>query len=392
MFHKNTTNYPSASRSHKAWTWHTTHAGMAILIAAICTSSLLGQVRIKDITTVEGQRMNVLTGMGLVTGLANTGGKSPITRQFALNMVQNFGIRADPAQRLAIINDTKMRTNNMSVVTVTTEMPVYVKKGTRLSVKIAAFDDASSLLGGQLQTTPLFGVDGVVYATAAGPINLGGFAFGGDAANVQQNHPTSGIGVNAAVVEEEICDVPEPQGRFRLILNQPNFETATRIVEAINELFPGVAAAEDFGTIEILVPSRYSIHETQFMAAVGELVIRPDALARVVINERTGTVVMGEHVRIGKTALVHANLAVLTSESPEVSQPAPFSEGVTTVAPRTELNVVQEKKSIQVLNETVTVGDLAAALNALGASPRDLSSIFHMLHESGQLHAHLEFH
>jgi flagellar P-ring protein precursor FlgI len=362
---------------------------MFALVALPASPAMAQLVRIKDITSVEGQRTNVLTGMGLVAGVENTGGKSPVTRQLALNMIQSFGVRADPLQRAAILNDTRMKTNNLAAVTVMADMPVNAKKGSHLDIRVASIDDAQSLRGGLLLPTPLHGVDGVVYALAQGSVNTGGFAFQGDAATARQNHSTMATLPNGAIVEEEICGVPEARGRFRLLLRHEDYTTASRITHAINQRYRGSAAAINSGTIEIYVPQEYAMHETEFMASVGEMTVIADLTAKVVINERTGTVVIGHNVRIGKTALVHANLSITTSESPEVSQPAPFSNGVTAAVPRTNITVTQEKRPISVLEETVTVADLVAGLNALGVTPSDLGSIFQALHNNGALHAEL---
>ncbi|QDU40236.1 Flagellar P-ring protein precursor [Maioricimonas rarisocia] len=367
----------------------------AICVAAMTCAGLggtpltAGDVRIKDITEVEGVRTNQLVGMGLVTGLNGSGGKSPVTRRFAMNLLQRFGMRADPELRRLLQTDTSQKTDNLSVVTVTAELPSFAREGSRLDVSVAAFDDAKSLQGGQLIMTPLFGADGEVYAVASGPVSTGGFSFGGDAANVTKNHPTAGRIPDGAVIELNTLTPIGQGGFFRLLLNSPDFETARRIAEAINKLTPGAASVVDAAVISVKIP-RENCHDVPaFIGAIGSLVVVPDTKARVVINERTGTVVVGDHVRVSSVLITHANLAVMTTEEPQVSQPAPFSEGETTTVPRTDLDVVEERAPINLLPETTTVGDLARALNALGVSPQDLSSIFQQLKESGALHAEL---
>lgn len=351
------------------------------------------EVRVKDITEVEGARINQLTGLGLVTGLNGTGGRSPITRQLALNMVQRFGVRADPLQRANLRNDAKDRTDNLSVVTVTAELPPFARKGARIDVLVSAFDDAKSLQGGQLILTPLFAVDGEVYAVAAGPLTVGGFSFEGDAASVQKNFPTTGRIPNGATVEEETCDTVGLDGPVRLLLHHPDYETVRRIAEAINQQAPSLRAAApiDASTIEIVVPDARRGDIPAYLAAIGELRVIPDASAVVVINERTGTVVIGENVKLSRVLITHANLAVMTGEFPEVSQPAPFSRGQTQVVPRTQLDVHEDSQPVTVIDQPATVGDLAQALNSLGVTPRDLSSIFQQLKETGALHADLKF-
>lgn len=351
----------------------------------------IGQVRIRDITTIEGVRTNQLTGLGLVSGLAGTGGRSPITRQLALNFQQRYGLRADSLQRLNAPNDTKQRTDNLSVVAVTAQLPVFAKPGSKIDVVVSAWDDAKSLLGGELQLTPLSGPDGCVYAVAQGPVSVGGFSFEGQAANVQQNHPTTGRIPGGGIVEEIVPFSLGTMGHVRLLLNHADFVTANRIVDAINQGFPGVASSEDSGTIKLLVPPEYMHDVMGFVSQIQSLTVVPDTPAKVVINERTGTVVVGQQVRISAVAITHANLTVLTTETPQVSQPAPLSQGTTVVVPRSTVDVVQEKRPMYVLPSNASVGELAAALNVLGVTPRDLSAIFQQLHASGALHAELQF-
>lgn len=357
----------------------------------LCNSQIEAGVRIRDLTTVSGVRKNQLVGMGLVTGLNGTGGKSPVTRRFALNMLQRFGVRSDPELRARIDNDTTQKTDNISVVTVTADLDSFSREGSRIDVLVSAFDDAESLQGGQLIMTPLFGADGEVYAVASGPISVGGFSFSGAAARVQKNHPTTGRIPNGAIVELETCTEIDRDGKIRLLLNSPGFETARRAAQAINSVFPQSAIAVDAATIDIIIPFSLQTTVSDFVARVGSLSIIPDVPARVVINERTGTVIVGDHVQLSRVLITHANLAVSTVEAPMVSQPAPFSQGQTTVVPRTEVLVEEENNPISLIEPTTTVGELAQALNALGVSPRDLSSIFQQLKESGALHAELEF-
>lgn len=371
------------------------------LLLFLLTCAMLGgraapaqlKVRVKDLTDIAGWRANKLTGWGLVVGLNGTGGKNPATRQFVMNMLEKAGLRADPLQRLNVRNDTKEKTDNVSVVAVTGELPPFARRGQRFDVVVSTIDDATSLLGGQLILTPLIAVDGEVYAVADGRVSLGGgFSVGGQAANVQKNHPTSGRIPNGAIVEKEVCEPPPGRdGRVRLLLREADFETARRIAEAVNEEQPGIAAVVDPGTVELLVPIGQQANLSGFIAGIQAVRVSPDVAARVVINETTGTVVIGENVRLSKVAITHANLSVITGESPIVSQPAPFSQGQTTVVPRTDVDVTEESNPVSVIDETPTVGDLARALNALGVTPRDLSAIFQALKESGSLHAELEF-
>jgi flagellar P-ring protein precursor FlgI len=349
-------------------------------------------VRVKDLADVAGVRSEKLIGMGLVAGLNGTGGRNPSTRQFAVNFLQKFGNRADPLLRSLARDDTKEKTNNISVVTVTAELPRSSHVGTVLDVHVATFDDASSLNGGELLQTELFGVDGEVYALATGRVLPGGFSFSGQAAGVQKNHPTVGIVTQGATVVKELCPPPlGAHGRVSFLLRQPDFGTAQRIADAINGRVPNAAWVADDGTVESCVPAEYRANPNLFVNLVEQLRVTPDVKAKVVINDRTGTVVIGHNVRLSRVALAHANLAIVTGESPMVSQPAPFSEGQTTVVPRTQVEVTEENRAINVLEDAATVGDLVQALNALGVTPRDLSAIFQQLKAVGALHAELEF-
>ncbi len=364
---------------------------LAMALLACWPSNLCAQVRIKAITTVDGVRINQLTGMGLVTGLNGTGGNSPITRQFAQNLIQNFGLRASPAQRLLAPNDTRQKTDNLSVVTVTAELPIFSREGSQIDLTVSTFDDADSLQGGTLMTTPLFGVDGEVYAVASGPISIGGFSFGGDAGSVQKNHPTTGRIANGATVEKIVPTDFARAGCVRLLLRHADFETAKRIEAAINRFYPGVATAEDAGAVKLIIPMEYALNPVAFVGAVRSLTVEPDMAASVVINERTGTVVIGHHVRISPVAIAQGSLAVITGEAPLVSQPNPLSDGQTVVVPRTSIQVEEERRPVFVMGNTTTVGELADALNVLGVTSRDISAIFQQLHAAHALHADLQF-
>lgn len=365
---------------------------LAFLIALFCTGSICAQgahVRVKDITSVEGMRINQLTGVGLVTGLNGTGSRSDVTAQFAINFLQSFGQRIDSTQRLAISQGATRKTNNLSVVTVIAELPPFARPGTRLDITVSTFDDAKSLQGGTLLLTPLYGVDNKVYAMAAGALSIGGFSFSGAAASVQKNHPNTARVSNGATVECVVPNALATSGSLRLLLRHPDFSTARRISDVINAAYPGVAISSDPAAVDVLVPLPQRPDVVRFVSNIQQLPVQPDMAARVVINERTGTVVVGAGVKISKVALTHANLSVVTAEAPEVSQPAPFSTGVTAVVPRTQLSVIDENRPVQIFDDSVTVGDLAAALNSLGVTPRDLSAIFQQLHASGALHAEL---
>ncbi|MEZ5940737.1 MAG: flagellar basal body P-ring protein FlgI [Planctomycetaceae bacterium] len=375
---------------HRQGHWLAALRYLVILtFAMFSVTATAAEVRIKDITVVDGIRTNQILGMGLVTGLPGTGSKSPVTREFALNFMQRFGMRIDPLVRANLQNDTRQKTDNLSVVTVTADLPTFAREGTKIDVIVSTFDDAKNLQGGTLIMTPLVGADGEVYAVASGPISLGGFSASGQGATVQKNHPTTGRIPNGATVERETLNEVGIGGQVRLLLRQRDYETARRIAEAINKEFPLAARAVDEGTVEVL--TAFDMSTPDFLGHIGQIRVTPDFPAKVVINERTGTVIVGQHVRISNVLITHANLTVTTAESPQVSQPAPFSQGETETVPRTQIEVFEEAKPVTEIPETVTVGDLATALNALGVTPRDLSSIFQQLKESGALHADLEF-
>ena len=346
-------------------------------------------VRIRDITQIAGEHPNQITGMGLVIGLAGTGGDSQATKQFALNLLQKMGNRVDPQLRDNILRFQE-KTDNMSVVLVNATLSPHAKNGQRIDVMVSAFDNAESLTGGNLVATELYGLDGEVYAIAAGPISLNGGDFGGDAARVTKNHPTTGRISMGGTVEAEVPCTLFRDGIFEFLLRSPNYLTAMNIANAINLYSPGSAIVRDPATVAVQLPASATGDYFRFVAECQELKVAPGSIARVVINERTGTIVIGSDVKLSQVAITHGNLIVSTVETPEVSQPAPFSEGETIVVPRTNTDVTEPGGVISVIEQNVTVGDLAASLNALGVSPRDLSSIFQMLKESGALHAELE--
>ena len=239
--------------------------------------------------------------------------------------------------------------------------------------------------------TPLNGLDGTTYAMASGQISIGGFSFTADAAAIQQNHPTTGRVPNGAILEEDIVTDVSSDGRYRLLLNHPDFETARRITGEINLRFPLTARTIDAGAVSIVVPGDWLGDIAGFIGELNGLIVVPDVRAFVVVNERTGTVILGNNVRISRVAITHGNLSVITNEQPQVSQPGPFADGETAVVPRSQMDVIQEDRALMILEQSTTVGDLANGLNALGVSPRDLSSIFQQLKESGALHADLQF-
>ncbi len=366
---------------------------LVAVLCCLCGDALYAfespMVRIKDITDVAGEHPNDLIGYGVVTGLAGTGGTSEATKRAAIEFLQKMGLRADPQIR-AFIQRAREKTDNISVVMVTATLPPFGKPGQKIDVVVSAFDDAESLNGGVLLRTPLKGVDGAVYAVAGGPVSTNGGEFGGAASSVVKNHPTTGRVAGGGTIEVEVPAKIIHQGVFHLLLRHPSLESAVNIARAVNVIAPETAVIVDPAMVSIRIPYEATYLPYQFMAKCQSLLVTPAMAAKVIINERTGTVVFTEDVRLSGVAITHGNLIVTTVESPEVSQPEAFGAGDTVVVPRTDVGVTEENRRINVIPTNPTVSDLAASLNALGVSPRDLSSIFQMLKETGALHAELE--
>ncbi len=341
-------------------------------------------VRLKDLMEVEGVRGNYLVGYGVVVGLKGTGDgdQTKFTVQSVVNMLEKFGVRVPKEQ---------VKLKNAAAVMVTAYLPPNVKPGQRIDVQVSAIGDAKSLQGGTLLLTPLIGPDGQVYAVAQGPVSIGGFAAGGAGAQIAVNHPTVGRVPNGAIVEREVPSRDlNSLDRITLSLRTEDFTTAQRVAEALNQYLRGnYAKAVDIKTIELEVPKNYRGKVVSLLAEIGNLEVRPDIPARVVIDERTGTVVIGENVRISKVAVAHGNLSVEVRETPQVVQPFPFGQGETVVVPRTEVKAKEEKARIVVLEEGATLGELVRALNAVGATARELIAVLQAIKEAGALHAEL---
>ncbi len=358
-------------------------AAAAALVLALLLSPQAQAARVKDITTIEGIRANQLSGLGLVIGLAGTGGGD-----FSAQMARNMLLKMRAARGLPALDP-----GNMSAVIVTAELPPFAKKGTSIDVTVSALDQSTSLRGGTLLLTPLTAVDGNVYAVAQGPLSVGGFTFGGQAATVQQGHPTVGTIPNGASVEREVSTRFIDGNSFTLCLQMPDATTATRIGLAINEKTRLHASVEDPGTVKVEIPDTVigdAVMEQ--ISAAQMLEVTPDAQALVVINERTGTVVVGQDISISSVAVSHGNLTVITQELPQVSQPPAFSNGTTETVDRTAMRIIESplrEGGLTVLNHGTTVSEVARALNLLGAGPRDIISIFQAMKEAGALHAEI---
>lgn len=334
-------------------------------------------VRIKDIAFVEGDRVNHVSGDGLVFGLSGTGGKSLQTRQMATNYYLRRGLRV-----------SKVDTKNLSAVMVSGKIPAHARPGETILVTVSVADDASSLRGGTLNQTALRGIDDEIYAIAQGAIIGGGIAAGGAAANVQKNHPT--VGVCEAIVERQIpCGSIVSNGSLRLILRNKSYSTATAISNALNRIFPGRARALDSGSVQVHIPSTFANSVTDFISTIGNLRVEPDTPARVVINQKTGSIVLGHSVTIAPVLFASENIVIATTETPVASQPNPLAAGDTVVLPRTGIDLFESGGRYNVLPGGMTVGDLATALNSLAVSPTTLISIMTTLRNQGALKAEL---
>jgi flagellar P-ring protein precursor FlgI len=356
-------------------------AGLILMLLA----GDLAAVRIKDVAAFRGVRSNQLVGYGLVVGLNGTGDSddAKFTLQSMAAMLEKMGVTVNPAD---------ISVNNVAAVMVTADLPPFARIGSRIDALVNSIGDAKNLQGGTLLMTPLKGADGNVYAVTQGPVSTGGFSAGGASGDkVQKNFPTVGRVVQGALVEREIPFNLNQKDTLTLALHRPDFTTATRVAQAINAgLMDQVATTQDSGTVKILVPPVYAGNSVQLIAAIENLGVTPDAVSRVVINERTGTVIMGENVRISTVAIAHGNLSVQIKETQNVSQPLPFSEGQTRVTPESQVLVQEGRQPLFVVQTGVSIGEVVKALNALGVTPRDLIAIFQALKAAGALQAELE--
>ncbi|PIE58506.1 MAG: flagellar biosynthesis protein FlgA [Desulfobulbus propionicus] len=358
-----------------------------VTVTFLC-SSLLSPgyaARLKDLADIEGVRTNQLMGYGLVIGLDGTGddmGKSVFTKQAMVNMIRRMGMS---------LNDDifkGMKTKNVAAVMVTAKLPPFIRPGSPLDIHVASIGDASSLAGGNLLMTPLKGPDGKTYAVAQGPLAVGGLSFGGKAAKVQKNFPTAGRVAGGAIVERGVNFQLPDSGQLTYQLRQSDFTTVARMTEAINTFFgEGTAKSMDSGTVQVRMPVGYQMMD--FIATMENIEIEPDVPARIVVNERTGTIVMGQDVRISTVAVSHGNLSLVISESLKISQPNPLAEGETVSAPVTTMETIEEESKLVVLEMGVSIEDIANALNAIGATPRDLIAIFQAIKASGALQGEL---
>lgn len=376
---------------------------LLLLLLSLAFSPGAEAARIKDLVTIKGMRGNQLIGYGLVVGLNGTGDKSntKFTVQSLVNMLSRMGITVDA---------TQVKVGNVAAVMVTANLPPFARAGSRIDVLVSSLGDAKSLQGGTLLLTPLRGPDQQVYAVSQGPLSVGGFAVG-DESSVQKNHPTVGHIPAGGSVERELPLVFNEMKQLTLSLRSPDFTTALRLAGAINQgLGKQTAAALDAGTVRVEVPAQFENNVVSLVAALEKLEVQPDAVAKVVIDERTGTVVMGEKVRISTVAVSHGNLTIRIKKEHDVSQPLPLAPappagalpstgeqgvitapgGTTVVTPRQSTTVEEQDGRLIVVEGGASLGELVRALNAIGVTPRDLIAILQSIKAAGALQAELE--
>jgi flagellar P-ring protein FlgI len=353
--------------------------------AALVAMPAAAQVRIKDIADVEGIRDNQLVGYGLVVGLSGTGDKldnSVFTRQSLIGMLERLGVNTRD-------QEAKLLTKNVAAVMVTANLPAFARSGSRIGVSVSALGDATDLSGGTLLVTPLLAADGEVYAVGQGALATGAISARGAAASVTRGVPTSGRIANGATVEREVGYQLATKTDLRLGLRNPDLTTAQRMAEAVNgALGGGTARATDPRTVALHLAGRDVIAA---LTRIEELKVEPDSPAVVIIDEASGTIVMGANVRVSTVAIAQGNLTIRVTETPVVSQPGPLSNGTTTTVPRTNIQIdASSDKKLGILTANVTLRDLVASLNALGVGPRDMISILQSIKAAGALQADLE--
>jgi flagellar P-ring protein precursor FlgI len=362
------------------------HAACVALVTAIlAVTTAHATSRIKDLANIEGVRQNQLIGYGLVVGLNGTGdtlNNIPFTKQSLQAMLERMGVN---------IRGANIRTGNVAAVMVTGNLPAFSTQGTRMDVTVSALGDSKSLQGGVLLVTPLLAADGNVYAVAQGSLAIGGFAAEGDAAKITRGVPTVGRISNGAIIEREIDFALNRLPNVRLALRNADFTTAKRIAAAVND-YLGTRSAEpvDPSTVTLTVPAEFKGNVVALLTEIEQLQVEPDLAAKIVIDERSGIIVMGRDVRVATVAIAQGNLTITVSESPQVSQPNPRSNGQTVVVPRTRVGVQEDAKKLAVVKDGVSLQQLVDGLNALGIGPRDMISILQAVKAIGAIQADIE--
>ena len=354
----------------------------AAVLLVLLIAGASDAARLKDVVDIEGVRDNPLTGFGLVVGLNGTGdGGTTFTKQSLKMMLERMGVSARQG----------VEAKNVASVMVTATLPPFARQGSRLDVTLSSLGSAKSLQGGTLILTPLKGADGRIYAVGQGPVSIGGFAAEGGGQSVQKNHPTVARISGGAIVEREVGYELNDEESLQLALRNPDFTTANRIVRSINDLFGDVlASARDSGTVTLKLPDSYKGRVVSFVSRLENIQVEPDQTAKIVVNERTGTIVMGQNVRVSTVALAHGGLSLRIKESPRVTQPAPLGGGDTVVTPDTDIQADEKDARLLEMEEGVTLGDLVRGLNSVGVTPRDLIAILQAVKASGALQAELE--
>jgi len=356
---------------------------IAIIISGAALTAYADQtVKIKDIARIEGARSNQLVGYGLVVGLDGTGDSQQaiFTVQSVTNMLQKFGITV-PA--------SKMKVKNVATVMLTADLPPFIRPGSKIDIQVSSLGDAKSLQGGTLIQTPLQAANGETYAVAQGSVSIGGFTAGGGGDQVTKNHPTVGRIPNGAIVEQEVKSTLTDGQSIKVLLNDPDFATAARVAETINvELGDGTASALDPATIQVTSGDASKL--VGLVARLGEFSVVQSTVAKVIVNERTGTVVIGGGVKLSPVALAHGNLSIEVSTDNVVSQPAPLTDGKTAVVPEKTVQATEQPARLVNLQPGSDLEDLVKALNELKVTPRDIIAILQALKQAGALHAELE--
>lgn len=355
---------------------------VTIATAVLLTAPMARAERIKDIADIKGVRGNPLWAYGLVVGLSGTGDNSPASKRALTNMLRRSGL---------VLSPEDLASKNIASVIVTGELPAFGACGTQIDVTISAIGNAASLQGGTLMLTPLTAADGQVYAVAQGPISIGGFSASGESSTVSKNHPTVGRIPNGATVEKEEVATFIENGHLSLQLRAPDFSTAEHTTDAINKIFANSAQTVNAGTVRVDVPPKLSRRELAgFIDRICTLEVKVDLPAIVVINEKTGTIVVGEKVTITSATIMHGNLSLVTQEKDNVSQPQAFSNtGTTEKTHETKIKAVEDRAKLLTMPQ-VSVAELARALTAMGMTPRDLIAIFQALKDAGALQAQLK--
>ena len=357
-----------------------------LFFAVSCPYSSHSASRIKDLVDFEGIRENQLVGYGLVVGLNGTGdtlNNIPFTKQSLQAMLERLGVNT---------RNSALRTANVAAVMVTGNLPAFATQGTRMDITVSALGDAKSLQGGMLLVTPLHGADGEVYAVAQGPVAVGGFSAGGQAASLVRGVPTVGRISNGAIIEREMGFKLAKKRTLRLSLHNPDLTTAKRIASAINA-FTAVKLADtlDSSTVQLTLPPTYNDNMVTVLAEIEQLRVEPDLRAKVIVDEQTGIIVMGRNVKVSTVAIAQGNLTVSITENPQVDQPNPLANGETVVVPRTDIKVDDDNnKKLAIISKGINLRSLVDGLNALGIGPRDMISILQAIKAAGALQADIE--